>query len=65
MYSILIRNGEKSYVYLTNDDGSVFKGDTEATKAKVKELMDTYPLGKIEVVHNVTLTADLALEDVI
>ncbi len=53
MYSILIRNGE------------VFAGDTEATKAKVKELLDSYPLGKIKVVHNVTLTADLALEDVI
>ena len=65
MYSILIKNGEKSYVYYTNPDGSVFAGDSEAVKTKVAELLETYPLGKIAVVHNVTLTADFTIEDVV
>ncbi len=65
MYSILIKNGEKSYVYYTNQDGSVFAGDSEAVKTKVAELLETYPLGKIAVVHNVTLTADFTIEDVV
>lgn len=64
MYSILIKTGEKSYSYYANADGSIFKGDTETTKEKVKELLGTYPLGKLEVVHNVTLTAEFTLEDV-
>jgi hypothetical protein len=65
MYSILIKGSSNTYSYATNADGNAFAGDAEATKAKVKELLDSYPLGKIAVVHNVTLTADLALEDVI
>ena len=65
MYSILIKNSDKCWFYNTNDDGSVFKGDSTATKARVQELMATYPLGKIAVVHNVTLTADFTIEDVI
>ena len=64
MYSILIKNGEKSYIYCTNTDGTVFAGDSEAAKTKVQELLETYPLGKIVVVHNVTMTADFTLEDV-
>ena len=64
MYSILIKNGDKSWIYNTNDDGSVFKGDSTATKARVQELMATYPLGKITVVHNVNLTSELTIEDV-
>lgn len=64
MYSILIRNGEKSYIYATNTDGSVFAGDSDAAKARVSELLETYPAGKLVVVHNVTLTADFTLEDV-
>lgn len=63
MYSILIK-GEKAYTYYTNSDGSVFAGDSSAVKAKVTELLDEYPLGKIVVVHNVTITADFTIEDV-
>ena len=64
MYSVLIKNGEKSYVYCTNSDGTIFAGDAEAAKSKVEELLATNPLGKIVVVHNVTLTADFTIEDV-
>ena len=65
MYSILIKNGDKNYFYLTNEDGTVFKGNAEVTKTKIRELMGSYPTGRITVVHNVTLTADFTLEDVV
>lgn len=64
MYSILIKNGEKTYMYHTNTDGVIFKGDSDAVKAKVAELLETYPIGKIVVVHNVNLTAGFTIEDV-
>ena len=65
MYSILIRNGDKSYIYHTNPDGQAFAGDSEATTAKVRELLATYPIGKLVVVHNVTMTSDVTLTDVV
>lgn len=64
MYSILIKNGDKNYFYHSNSDGTTFAGDSEAVKAKVKELLEVYPISKICVVHNVTLTADFSIEDV-
>ena len=64
MYSILIKTGEKSYSYYMNPDGTQYKGDTETTKEKIQELLGTYSLGKLEVVHNVTLTSEFTLEDV-
>ncbi len=65
MYSILIKNGEKSFFYHLNADGTVFSGNSEAAKAKVQELLETYPLGKIVVVHNVNITSGITLEDVV
>ena len=64
MYSILIKNGDKSFIYASNDDGTVFRGNSDAVKTKLGELIETYPIGKLSVVHNVTLTADFAIEDV-
>lgn len=64
MYSILIKNGDKSWVYAVNEDGAQFRGDSAAAKARLTELAETYPLGKLAVVHNVTLSADFTLEDV-
>jgi len=64
MYSILIKNGEKSYVYFTNTDGTVFAGDETAVQTKLSELLNDYPLGKIVVVHNVTVSADFTIQDV-
>ena len=63
MYSILIKNGEKSYVYFTNTDGTVFAGDETAVQTKLSELLNDYPLGKIVVVHNVTVSADFTIQD--
>ena len=64
MYSILIKNGEKSYTYLCNDDGTIFSGSNEAVTAKLSELMQTYPLGKLSVVHNTVITQNFIIEDV-
>lgn len=64
MYSILIKNGEKSFIYYLNADGTVFSGDETAVKAKLQELLETYALGKLAVVHNVNLSADFTIEDV-
>ena len=38
---------------------------TEATTAKVRELLATYPIGKLVVVHNVIMTSDVTLTDVV
>ncbi len=65
MYSILIRTGDKSYIYHMNADGSVFAGDSDATTEKVRELLATYPIGKLVVVHNVNVTSDVTLADVV
>ena len=65
MYSILIRTGDKSFVYYTNPDGQAFAGDSEAAREKVRELLATYPIGKLVVVHNVTMTSDVTLTDVV
>lgn len=65
MYSILIRNSEKSLSYVTNTDGSVFAGDSDAVKDKLLEIASTYPIGKIVVVHNVNLTTDFTIEDAV
>lgn len=64
MYSILICTGTNTFRYATNADGQVFQGDAEAAKTKLLELLETNPIGKLSVVHNVTLTAELTIEDV-
>lgn len=64
VYSILIKTGEKSFTYYTNTDGTQFSGDETAVKAKLQELLETYALGKLAVVHNVNLSADFTIEDV-
>lgn len=64
MYSILIKNSDKKYSYHTNTDGSVFAGDNEATTARLAELINSYPISSLVVVHNVTLTPTLSIEDV-
>ncbi len=64
MYSILLLQSNKSYLYATNTDGTRFAGDLAATQEKVRELMDKYPVGSISVVHNTTLTATIEIIDV-
>jgi len=64
MYSILIKSSDKKYAYHTNTDGSRFSGNDEAVKARLTELLNTYPISALEVVHNVVLTPTLEIEDV-
>lgn len=65
MYSILILQSNKSYLYATNTDGTRFVGDLTAAQTKVRELMDKYPIGSIVVVHNTELTATIEIADVV
>ena len=64
MYSILVKNAGKNYVFHLGQDGKTFTGDEQETLEEVQKLLESYPLGSIVVVHNVTLTADLSLADV-
>lgn len=64
MYSILILQTNKSYLYATNSDGTRFAGDLTATQEKVRDLMEKFPIGSIVVVHNTTLTATIEIADV-
>lgn len=63
MYSILLKQSEKTYSYICNDDGTIYSGNSEATKTKLKTLLETYPLGKLIVVRNTTITSDFTIED--
>lgn len=64
MYSILILQTNKSYLYATNTDGTRFAGDLTATQEKVRDLMDKYPIGSLVVVHNTTLSTTVEIVDV-
>lgn len=64
MYSILILQGNKSYLYATNSDGSKFTGDLASAQAKVQSLMSTYPFGSLVVVHNTSMTSSVEIADV-
>ena len=63
MYSILLKQSEKTYSYICNDDGTIFNGNVSATQAKLKTLLETYPLGKLVVVRNTSVTSDFTIED--
>lgn len=65
MYSILIKNGTDVYKYAIDDtSGEVFAGTLAETKTKFNELLQKYPVSKLIVVHNTTLTVDLNIVDV-
>ena len=65
MYSILISKGTNMYSYAVDDvSGDVFTGSAAETKVKFNELLQKYPISKLVVVHNVTITNELTLEDV-
>lgn len=65
MYSILIKNGNNTFVYATDETtGEPFTGSAAETKIKFNELLQKYPISKLVVVHNVTVTNELTLEDV-
>lgn len=65
MYSILIKNGNNTFVYALDDvSGEVFTGSLADTKTKFNELLQKYPISKLVIVHNVTVTPDLTIVDV-
>lgn len=65
MYSILIKNGNTTYIYATDDTtGDVFAGSLADTKAKFMELLEKYPISKLTVVHNTTVTNNMEIADV-
>lgn len=64
MYSILILQSNKSYLYATNSDGSKFTGDLASAQAKVQSLMSIYPFGSLVVVHNTSMTTSVEITDV-
>lgn len=65
MYSILIKNGTNTYLYATDEvSGDVFAGTLAETKEKFNALLQKYPISKLVIVHNCTVTADLSIVDV-
>lgn len=65
MYSILIKNGNNTFIYATDETtGEAFAGSLADTKTKFNELLQKYPISKLTVVHNTTISADLSITDV-
>ena len=57
MYSILIKNDNTRWCFLTNSDGSQYIAETlVSVQEKVKEMAKTTPLNEIIVVKNCTIT---------
>lgn len=65
MYSILIKMGTDTFKYALDDvSGEVFAGSLAEVKEKFNELLQKYPISKLVIVHNTTVTADLSIVDV-
>lgn len=65
MYSILIKNGTSTFIYAVDDTtGENFAGSLAETKTKFMELLEKYPISKLTVVHNTTVTNDMTIADV-
>lgn len=65
MYSILIKTSSSAYIYATDETtGEAFAGSLVDTKAKFMELLEKYPISKLTIVHNTTVTNDMTITDV-
>lgn len=65
MYSILIKGGNNTFIFATDETtGDVFTGSLADTKTKFTELLQKYPISKLTVVHNTTITNDMTIVDV-
>lgn len=65
MYSILVEKGTNTFNYaLDETTGEKFAGSLADTKAKFMELLNKYPISKLTVVHNTTVTNDMTITDV-
>lgn len=48
MYSILVKNGNNTYIYATDETtGEPFAGSLADTKTKFMELLQKYPISKV------------------
>lgn len=65
MYSILILKSTATYqYYLDPDTGEQYKAGTLGdVEAKIAELLENYTLGRLVVVKNCVITANIAVEE--
>lgn len=65
MYSILVKVGTDTFKYASDKvSGENFAGSLVETKEKFNELLQKYPISKLVIVHNTTVTSDLSIVDV-
>lgn len=65
MYSILVKVGTDTFKYASDEvSGENFAGSLVETKEKFNELLQKYPISKLVIVHNTTVTSDLSIVDV-
>ena len=65
MYSILVKIGTDTFKYASDEvSGENFAGSLVETKEKFNELLQKYPISKLVIVHNTTVTSDLSIVDV-
>ncbi len=65
MYSILIKEGSKTFIYDTDEStGTVFAGTLAETQARYTALLAQYPSSKLTVVHNTTISSEFTITDV-
>ena len=63
MYSILLKEAANKFSYILDDTGKPFEGSAETTKTKFLDLLSSYPISKLAVVHSCTITNNLLIED--
>ena len=68
MYSILIKQGDKTYIYATvkneQEEDVVFAGNEAETKEMYASLLERYPSSKLVIIHNTEVTSTLTITDV-
>ncbi len=65
MYSILINKATNTFSYaLDETTGEPFTGSLAETKTFFNSLLQKYPISKLVIVHNTTVTNDLTIVDV-
>lgn len=65
MYSVLVKNGTNTFVYATDETtGEPFAGSLAEVKTFFNTLLQKYPISKLVVIHNTTVTPDLTIADV-
>ena len=63
MYAILLKEASNKYSYVLDDAGNPFEGSAETTKTKYLDLLNSYPMSKLSIVHTCDITNNLTIED--